>query len=58
MYVCTITTGITCHIHVSLSNNINTVLTVERNLKLYMHIKKDILLNYRNIITWWLFVSS
>ena len=37
MYVYTITTGITCHIHVLLSNNINTIITIEYNLELYLH---------------------
>ena len=37
MYVYTIATRITCHIHVSLSNNINTIITIEHNLELYLH---------------------
>ena len=56
MYVCSITTHITCHIHISLSNNINTVITIERNSKLFC--TKNLLSNYPNIITWWLFVSG
>ena len=35
VHVCTITTRMTCHIHVTLSNNINT--TIEHNLELYLH---------------------
>ena len=37
MYVCTITTRMTCHIHVLLSNHINTIITIEQNLELYLH---------------------
>ena len=37
MYVCTITIRMTCHIHVSLSNNINTIKTIEHNLEIYLH---------------------
>ena len=37
MYVCTITTCMTCYIHVSLSNNINTIITIEYNLESYLN---------------------
>ena len=37
MYVCTNTTLMTCQIHGSLSNNINTVITIEHNFELYLH---------------------
>ena len=37
MYVFIITTRIASHIHVSLSDNINTVINIERNLKLYLY---------------------
>ena len=37
MYVCTITTRMTCNIHVSLSNINNTIMTIEQNLELYLH---------------------
>ena len=37
MYVCTINIRMTCHIHVSLSNNTNTIITIEHNLELYLH---------------------
>ena len=42
MYICTITTRMTCHIHVSLSNNTNTIITIEHNLELYLHNKNKI----------------
>ena len=32
----TITTGMACHIQVSLLNNINTIITIEHNLELYL----------------------
>ena len=37
MYVYTITTRMTCRIHESLSNNINIIITIENNFKVYLH---------------------